>query len=216
MAFIAPPVKPIMSPAVETKPIHTLVNIFEGERSMYTNPPLSERIMNKDLKTVYVFEHHPDLDGATGNLVWSLGELLDTGMSKPQYKLLREFDTFGAAAIGLISFSSDNHYLAFRTRANMGSALYGFILETFDLKDGKMIGIEPPDRLMPNWNRQEFGFLESYEFKDFGVIDMIWYTVKMEYDFKTHAPSYYRVSKRELWQYDLSTKQYTFLKNLDE
>ena len=113
------------------------MNVFEGERSRYSVPALATPIENIDLNTIYGFIKNPEL-GGTGGEVWTLAEIQGT----PPYKQIKQFDQFGAAAIVLISFSPDNHYLAFRTRWGIGSGMV-FALWCLIFKTAKQLMFWP-------------------------------------------------------------------------
>lgn len=216
-----PIITPIPTPV--KKPIRVPINIFEGERSENSNPPIGDLIINKSLNTVFGFTMHPELSQQGRNEAWTVSEHING----PPWTTLKDFkDPFGAVAIALISFSPDNHYLAFRTRAVLGAAVYSFVLVVFDIQDGKTINISAPDGLLSfkggldeteRFGWETFPYIESYEWND-SKLNMVMYTIKYVnyFDKKTNALEYYRIEPKQLWQYDLILKQYTFLKNLDE
>lgn len=212
MTFIAPPIKPITPPTVEIKPIHVPVNIFEGEKHGYA---IATPLENKSLGTGYVFTEHPELSGAGPNDAWTVSEIKDI---PPPSKVTKKSDVFGAVAIAHISFSPDNRYLAFRTRTVLGAGAYAFTLIVFDLQSGETIHVNAPPKLSSykgglGW--ETFPYIESYEWNG-SKLNMVMYTIKFVYDFDTKIDEYLRIEPKQFWQYDLSTNQYTFLKNIDE
>jgi len=218
LSVILPPVvryvyyafHPIVVPtqAYPSKTIRVPVDIFEGERHGYA---IATPLENKSLGTGYVFTEHPELSGAGTNDAWTVSEIKDL---PPPSKVTKKSDVFGAVATALISFSPDNHYLAFRTRNVLGAGAYAFTLIAFDLQNGETIHINAPPELM-SYKDAKFPYIESYEWNG-AKLDIVMYTVEMVYIPKPETIEYFRIEPKQLWQYDLSTKQYTFLKNIDE
>ncbi|MFH1198399.1 MAG: hypothetical protein V1720_22040 [bacterium] len=96
----------------------------------------------------------------------------------------------------------------------MGAGTDAFTLIVFDLQSGETIHINAPSELM-SYKDAKFPYIESYEWEG-EKLNMVMYTVKMVYIPKPETIEYYRIEPKQLWQYDLSTKVYTFLKNIDE
>lgn len=202
---------PTVSSTPSQKPIHAPVNIFEGERHEDGHPPLATQIVNESLNTVFSFTMHPELSNGGVNDAWTLAEHING----PPWTTLKDFkDPFGAVAIARISFSPDNRYLAFRTRTVLGFGVYAFTLIVFDLQSGKTIHVNAPLELS-SYKGATVPYIESYEWNG-TKLNMVIYTVEMVYIQKPETLEYYRIDPKQLWQYDLVSKQYTFLKNLDE
>lgn len=189
--------------------IRESVNVFEGEQNRYSSPPLANPIVNESLGTRYGFTRLPEL-GGTGGEVWSLyGIQIDP----PPRKITYESDQFGAAARALTSFSLDNRYLAFRTRWNYGIGEYDFRFMVFDLVDGQTITVRPPLSMRDILQKDQSLYLENYEWQG-SAIQMIWYPLTPE---KVGDDILlFRTTSKQLWQYDLETREYTFLREVKE
>ncbi len=57
--------------------------------------------------------------------------------------------------------------------------------------------------------------IESYSWHG-DALDIVSYRVTPEYTEQPAKLTYYRTSSKELWRYDLTTKQYTLLETLPE
>lgn len=190
-----------------TKEIREPVNVFEGEQNNYSDPQFAYPIVNESLGTRYGFTLLPEL-GGTGGDVWSLHEIQT---DPPPWKITYESDQFGAVARALTSFSPDNRYLAFRTRWNLGLAKYDFRLAVFDLQNGETIIIQPPEGQPGGFI---YPYIESYEWEGNNKMNITVYSVESEYISEENKHNYYRVTPKKLWQYDLETREYTFLREI--
>ncbi len=86
-----------------------------------------------------------------------------------------------------------------------------------NLSDKTIAQIGPPHKV-PDYSglKEEPGqqitpVIESYEWSNDNSLKVIFYFVGYFNDSK-----YYRISPKEIWRYDLNTKQYTFLQTLPE
>lgn len=192
---------------ISQKEINERVDIFEGEQNMHSVPSLADAIVNEDTKKSYEFIRRSNEGEIAGNEKW----LLIERTSEPPQETTKEFSSFGAAARALTSFSPDNRYLAFRTRWNMGVAKYAFNLMVFDLQGEVTIVVTKPEGKPGG-----FVYPESYEWKENNKMDIIVYTVKSQYISEEKKHNYYRITPKELWQYDLQTYEHTFLREIEE
>ena len=152
------------------------------------------------------FAEHPEISQQGRNGAWTVSKMIHNPQS------LITSDVFGAQAIALISFSPDNHYLAFRTRSAIGSVAMEFDLVVFDIQSGKTIQIYAPEKLATYIGNTE-PYIESYEWTG-SKLNMVMYTI--EYQLNSNVVEHFRVNPKQLWQYDLTSQAYTFVKYLEE
>ena len=95
--------------------------------------------------------------------------------------------------------------------------------QAFDLQGGETIRVLPPEGQSKSYPKgcnpicYTFPYIESYEWTGSSTIEMVSYIAEVEsYDEKKGGHTYYRISPKQLWQYDLESREYTFLRELEE
>ena len=183
-------------------PLKIPVNMFAGEMSNWSDPPL-RTIVNEKTKKWYSFKEIPELAGATGNYVWKLQE------SDPESQASRYLiEEVGFAGVALLSFSPDNKYFAFRTRWRLGASDFVFDVYVVNLETGEHIVIPPPrqpEGVLPI----SLAYMETYEWA-VNALNIVFYIVKRIDE------GYLRTANKELWHYDLESGEYTFLREIEE
>jgi|SRR5690348_3548086 hypothetical protein len=112
-------------------------------------------------------------------------------------------------------FSVNDKFFAFRTQWQSGCCALDFAIFVLDINNKVIFQINPPKREQDYHGPKEsptqsiFPVIESYEWNKDSSLILTFYFAGYFNDDK-----YYRISPKEIWRYDLSTKQYTFLKNL--
>ena len=114
-------------------------------------------------------------------------------------------------------FSPDNRYFVFRTQQSSGCCDENFTLHVIDLSNvtGNDISIPPP-RQEGDWKQDGVNYptvpstyIEPYKW-DGGTLQIIFYYIAGS------GSQFDRISPKELWSYDLGSKQYTFVQTLPE
>ena len=178
-------------------------NIGAGEMSVWSDPPL-RTIVNEKTKKWYSFKEIPELAGATGNYVWKLQE------SDPESQTSRYLiEEVGFAGVGLLSFSPDNKYFAFRTRWLLGAGEFVFNIHVVNLETGDAIIVHPPRQPEEEVTTISLAYMETYEWA-VNALNIVFYTVKLTDE------GYLRTANKQLWRYDLESGEYTFLREIEE
>ncbi len=201
LPLLSPTPRPTSSVPSSTV-IHALVDIF-GNETNFTR--LTSPFVNTSTKVAISFKK---VDTGTRNLA--------ADIYVDQVKVNGKYDEVGGQGESLFSFSPDNKYFAFRTRWQSGCCASDFGIYVIDLTAKKIIEINPPQREQDYSGQKEsptqsiFPLIESYGW-DNGALKITFYFVGFSSDEK-----YYRISPKEIWRYDLTTKQYTLLETLPE
>jgi hypothetical protein len=119
----------------------------------------------------------------------------------------------------LFSSSPDNKYFAFRSRVVSGcaSACHNFYMYIADLVGKRLTHVSPPRREQEYSGQKEspteivMPFIESYTWNTDDSLNVTVALVTTE-----DGSSYFRISPKEIWRYDLATKQYALVETLPE
>jgi hypothetical protein len=136
-----------------------------------------------------------------------------------QVKVNGKYDEVGGEGESLFGFSPDNEYFAFRTRWQSGCCASDFAIYVIDLTAKRIIRIGSPRRAQDytgegsHLGRDVFPVIESYKWGSGDSVNVVFYFVATGSD---EGGGYYRISPKEIWRYDLTTKQYTLLQTLPE
>lgn len=124
--------------------------------------------------------------------------------------------SFGAESIKDAGFSPENKYFAFRSSWSSGSAsqAQSYRVVVIDM-DSKTIRAIYPERAKSEYNdgveRPMNYFIESYSWHN-DAVEMIVYDAA----YIKERGAYFRVSPKEIWRYDLKSKEFTLLEVLPE
>jgi hypothetical protein len=143
----------------------------------------------------------------------------------PVYKLLVDQEEAGetmAQDILQPTFSPDESYFAFRTMSVCGATCLDFNVIAVDVSDNTLTTIRSP-RKEKDYAGERSGlgytinpFIDSYTWESDHVLNLIFYFVGTTYHEEDRSETYERVSPKEVWQYDLTTNEYAFVKTLPE
>ena len=122
-------------------------------------------------------------------------------------------------AIAQSVFSSDNQYLALRLVADLGAAdIEDTFIDIFNLKTATSSVIKSPLRVPNQGPTDKFiavgPYIESISWEASDSLDVVSYAIGFAIIDRNYT--YYRVSPKQLWRYDLSTRTYTLLETLPE
>lgn len=121
-------------------------------------------------------------------------------------------------AIALPSFSPNGQYFVFRSRSMCGAGCEGFDVYVLDT-----VHLNVKDLILPTYREAASigndtrmysdtdAFVESMTWNTDNTLDVVQYVVGTD-----NNGDYYRISPKEVWQYDLTTGKYTFVKDLPE
>jgi hypothetical protein len=121
--------------------------------------------------------------------------------------------------IWIVGFSPDNKYFAFKTLQSSGS--FETYLNVVDIANSTstVTLIKPPLREQDyqgeksRLGRGVYPFIESAKWDNDNSLSVIFYFVVTGSD---EGGGYYRISPKQLWRYDLTTKSYTLMQILPE
>jgi len=163
--------------------------------------------------TVIHFEYADDYQSRNPGLVLRVGT---QGMSYDP-KL------WGPAGSGPfdVLVSSDEHYVAFRTLQISGAYHQESVVNIIDIPHARTFAVQPPHtvgdyNVNPNQYKDLLTFY-SYAWNANDTLNVTFYYVGLAARENDSEPEqYYRISHKELWQYDVAAKKYTFLQTLPE
>lgn len=122
----------------------------------------------------------------------------------------------GGEGFGMNAFSLDKRYYSIRSRGSVGCAsmCQDTSIYVLDLKDKKvfdvqypMNGYDFPKSLSKAANSK---FIESYSWKENNIINLTTFLVSID------TKSTNRISPKQIWEYNIATKQYTLIQTLSE
>lgn len=127
----------------------------------------------------------------------------------------------------LFAFSPDDKYFGFRTQYQYGASGFGDQLRIVNLSANTMTVVQPPQIEARNYPKSKFNpqisdtstlspRIESFIWDGDGINVTFYFVVSGEYNPKTNKLPYCRVSPKEIWRYDLTTKQYSLLRILPD
>jgi hypothetical protein len=134
------------------------------------------------------------------------------------YDVLVNKDKVGEiAGQGLISygFSSDGRYFAFRISSTCGAGCQHLVLRVIDVENRAILFLKPPRDEKFIQNRDNFWDIFPF------IESVVWNNDKLKITFfltgnKKSDGKFYRITPKEVWQYDPVTRGYAFIKTLPE
>jgi hypothetical protein len=142
-------------------------------------------------------------------------QLLNGQSRNPSYGVFideNKIGQFSALEISQPVFSADNKYLVFQTRSVCGAECGDFDLYLVNVLNNQLSNIKPPR------NKEDYTgnkstvdvispFIDSYEWINSSKLKITFYFVQSDS---------YRISQKEVWQYDIKTNQYQLMETLPE
>ena len=107
------------------------------------------------------------------------------------------------------TFSPDGRYFGFIETSICGGTCQSYDIYVVDLSAGTLSLMDSP---LPSMTDND-PFLESFTWNSKNAFTVVAYLTKFD---ETSPSEFTRISPKQLWQYDLSTGKYTFVKDLPE
>lgn len=126
---------------------------------------------------------------------------------------------FSGVSRSIPSFSIDSKMFVFRLLTGCGASCFNTYIEVVDLINPKILNISTPRKYQDyKIEKSRSGieiepFIESYTWFGSDKLKIMFYFIAFD---NNMGAKYYRVSPKEVWQYNLITGQYTLLETVPE
>lgn len=108
--------------------------------------------------------------------------------------------------------SPNGKYLSLQATSPCGATCESYEVVVADLTNQTLINVEPP---ISTKIGEEMPVISSYAW-DGDTLKVIAFLVSSSYDDTTQNLTYFRITPKQVWQYDISTQKYTLIQSLPE